>query len=532
MATTSTFVYPENDLDRPAKLSSLLGGFWDGIYDDALPTRFAYWRAQLEKETANLRNECEQVIGVNTTPILSSKEIQHLIINESDLNSVYAVARYGELFPYGNYLSYGQAAQRPLTSFPLPDGLKHVNLISNRLFLPSVTLFEGTDFYLNTDLGFIQFRENPFLNPLFAITNIYENNELVDRSLSLWLRNADYDKQLLSKHHGSVFNVRQESSTAYKKLLTSLYGCSNKGSSYSIITSVVSAVLDVPNVKNKVETVEEIVDDGLKLVIATDTNVYVYKSGATPVVSVGDSVYQHDFLTDSARISEFQAGAVPAGVYALALDNQFLSADYTGSLSFINADVPLIVETVAAKTKVSFELGGWEADVSKFWNEVHSRGLENGQTLANLLDERENPSTEPLAGALPATINPLEFLIQNVLRNNAFLLFLRLSKRGEDFLPIKRLELLRKLLPPHTTLIILIQLDEVAEDNDLNTIIPAGGTLNFAPGVSVSLALTSISLASTTNYTNHVCITISGQIIGGSSPYFGSPYFASPIIWH
>lgn len=70
-----------------------------------------------------------------------------------------------------------------------------------------------------------------------------------------------------------------------------------------------------------------------------------------------------------------------------------------------------------------------------------------GGALAHLLDRRPNGPGEPLAH-LPATINPLEFLIANVLRNNAYLVRIKASSLRRRKLGLYNMRHLRRLLPP------------------------------------------------------------------------------------
>src|SRR5690606_17803300 len=115
---------------------------------------------------------------------------------------------------------------------------------------------------------------------------------------------------------------------------------------------------------------------------------------------------------------QFQRGQVPAELRAVELGRGWLAAGFVGGLTFENKDVPLVVESDGVYTRLSWELGGWDQDVRRFFDQLHARGLANPPTLAQLLDRRTNPAGEPTAANLPATINPLAFLVANVLRNH------------------------------------------------------------------------------------------------------------------
>jgi hypothetical protein len=159
---------------------------------------------------------------------------------------------------------------------------------------------------------------------------------------------------------------------------------------------------------------------------------------------------------------------------ALALDNGFLSSCFYGDLVFENKDVPLHVNTRhrTGYTYVHFDLNGLPADVNKFFEEVHSRGIVLAQqqrneecapphkklgTLAHILDRRKYAETEPGPQHLPATINPLRFLIENVLRNNVFVVRVAVSALGQKHLGLYNIRHLRQLLPPQTAMIVVFE---------------------------------------------------------------------------
>ncbi len=106
---------------------------------------------------------------------------------------------------------------------------------------------------------------------------------------------------------------------------------------------------------------------------------------------------------------------------------------------------------------MEFPLYGNPDRVAEFWDEVHARGVAQGKTLAQLLDQRplELQTGQPLAGALPATINPLEFLLANFFRGNAIAVALRPQSFGADALALSVLRLLRRMLSPYETVLLV-----------------------------------------------------------------------------
>ncbi len=161
------------------------------------------------------------------------------------------------------------------------------------------------------------------------------------------------------------------------------------------------------------------------------------------------------------QVFELNRGAEisPADIQALTIGTGVLAWGFWGDLTFENKQVPVIVESdTAGRTKVSWALGGFPFDVENFWDEVHAAGVQKGQTLANLLDTRENPVGQPTAGMLPTTINPFQFLTNNLLRNNAYLVKVRPGSELTDRLDFMPVEQLRKIQPPHTLMLLIVEL--------------------------------------------------------------------------
>jgi hypothetical protein len=200
---------------------------------------------------------------------------------------------------------------------------------------------------------------------------------------------------------------------------------------------------------------------------------------------------------------------------------------------FENKVVPLIVDTnhPSGYTFVKFDLGGFPADVERFFDELHMRGVDaaetvkeacfyspieyasleafpsrivNGKkvpygmtgrvyravdtgwlyrwapsidaapgtyeqivrvppdrklgTLAHMLDKRRQPDSEPSERHLPATINPLRFLIENVLRNNVFIVRIDVPALGQNRLGLYNVRHLRQVIPPQTAMIVIFEL--------------------------------------------------------------------------
>ena len=474
-----TYTYPSRDLDRAAKLVTYLGSHWAGTFEGKQEMQnLAYVRSQLETQTEQQRDEAIATVSRFELPVLHTDLWAQLVLKETEMNGEeVALHRYGAGAVYGNQPTTGEQYQYGiphgigLYSFVLPTDLRVAPIISNRLTAPSVTLFAGLDYYVDTIRGALHFRENPFENDLIAKRSVFEGDTLVDREVSLWVFRGQFDLDYIFQHFGYVLGIELPSTQSYKNLLNAIWDGMVEGGDYDSVNGAVAAIADAPVVLETEETVAAVFKDSAHLVVATDQHVYRYNIAAEAAVSVGDTVRAGDQLSNAYVIHEFHQGLAPAALHALTLDEGFLIEGYYGGLTFRNASTPLVVDTTGVFTKVSWDLGGWPGDVIQFFDDLHERGVAAGETLAHLLDERTNKVGEPGASNLPATINPLEFLAENVLRNNAFVVQWRPSSFGPNSLGMDRSRELRSIIPPHTGMLYTV---ELAMDEDVVTMEGAG----------------------------------------------------------
>jgi hypothetical protein len=454
----TTYTYPSNDLERADFLISLLGSHWQHTYaGHDLVKQYVEARALEEQQSALNLTEAQQAMCRLEIRTHHTDNWYMLTLKESDQDS--DPLRYGEGGVYGGPYSYGTPYDRPLYAFPLPEDLKAVTCLFNRITEPSLSWVSGLDFTIDTERQRIVFRENPFNNALVSSREIFEDGELTDHEAVLWLFRGQFDWEYARKHFGYVVSLyAPESSDHYTAAINAVFDALVEGSSKKPVELALSALTGIPLVVEDEETVELIQRDNHYLVIATDQHVYRFHLSDEPIVDVGDTVYAGQSLTAGLRFYELNHGEVPADLYALALDNGFISG-YADNLTFRNESVPLIVEeNVDGYTKVSFELGGQNTDVRAFWNDVHARGMAADTTLGHLLDIRGPAAvSEPTAASLPSTVNPLEFLVSNILRFHAFCVRINTGVVDTELLGKLLPSVLPKIVPPWTALIIWME---------------------------------------------------------------------------
>jgi hypothetical protein len=465
-------------------------------------------------------------------------------------------------------LAFDQAAANELYSFPLPKKLRGVSQIFNKITFPTVVMAENVDYTIDVDRNALVFIADPFSNPA-VIKRAIQVDGVPDEEIVLWGFAGKFDYEYVFNQFAYALGIKLKTSQNYKDLINAIFSSLVAGGmAAKNLDLALAAITGMPVVMEPVETVEVVEYDSAGLLIVTDKNVYKFQEAAIPLVVVGQRVTAGSQLIRGFEINEFFFGNsnIPAdeGVVdrpdivalltdnayetiaaenddelivnadkicqprkvlsALALDNGFLSTCFYGDLVFENKVVPLHVDSdhPSGYTFVKFDLGGFPADVERFFDELHLRGIEAAETvkescfytpieyasleafpkrgligrvyravdtgwlyrwspsfdtppgtyeqivrvpperklgtLAHMLDKRRQPEGEPTKNNLPDTINPLRFLIENALRNNVFIVRIDVPALGQNRLGLYNVRHLRQVIPPQTAMIVIFEL--------------------------------------------------------------------------
>jgi hypothetical protein len=325
---------------------------------------------------------------------------------------------------------------------------------------------------------------------------------VVDEVATLWVFRGQFDWEQVYRQFAYVLGLKLQSSSGYRDIMNAVFDSIVGGTTQRAMQLAMSVITGIPLVVETEETVVEVTTDANHLLVVTDQHAYRFKNTATATAAAGDVVHTGDSLVDALAFYELNHGDVPTAIPALAMGAGFLASCYYGDLVFENKSVPL--ETTEAEdapygyTYVRFGLGGFPLDVTKFFDDMHLRGIAEAErpiaecedvetitipeigmddryirrgTLAHRLDTRTTRVGEPTAAALPATINPLQFLVANVLRNNLTVIRVNMSGLGADALGLHHAELLHRIMPPHTAVIVLVVLDTEVDSIDPATYI-------------------------------------------------------------
>lgn len=483
------YVFPNTVYDQPANLLAVLGSWWarDFAGTDQV-SALVDGKAQIENQS--LFNLMEVIASISrfSVPIYHTENWYPLYLLASQRNDAEtSLLQYDGSANYDQGYLYDVPKDQPFNSFPCPPTLINAPLILNRFTDPTMTQNNGIDFVLNNDA--IIFRNNPFDDPRVATRIVYTNGIATDTEAILWVYQGQFDWDLIYQQFAYVIGLRLQSSAGYRDLMNAIFNAIVGGTSRGDIMAAFSAMTGVPLVRETIETVTDIVTDPVNVIVITDQHVYKYGLNALPIVQIGDIVTRGAALTDALQFFELNCGVVPDSLAALAIGQGFLATCFYGDLVFEDKDLPLTVITddESGYTKVTWPLGGFPLDVDKFFDELHARGVTAAEvplgqcditqktirypvndcgeeeiiarrgTLAHYLDLRPVQVGEPTASQLPQTVNPLRFLVQNILRNNAAIVRIK-AAAGNSGVGLHNVRLLRKVIPPETALIVIVDL--------------------------------------------------------------------------
>ena len=406
-----TFRYPSNDFDRVGQLMGVVGSFWENVFDQrAFIHDTVFAKGQLEQQTVQQLRELFDGVSRFKLPVLHKERWHALTLLESDRNTGKAAQLLydgSEVYDAIGPFQYGVPRALERFAWDAPTDLVDAKVITNRITNASLTLTLGVDFQLAQES--VIFREDPFLNDLVPKRDVIVGNEVVDQEIRLWIFHGLFDFQYVFEQFGYVLQLALASSQGYKDIVNAAFDALTEGTHARSIQNAFEAMTGAKLVVEEEETVEEVRTEIGRQLVITDKTVYQFNPTANILVSVGEELVEGQALADTLQFFEFNRGQCPteAQCPAVALGRGFLGRGFFGDLVFENKAVPLVVETdVEGFTKVSWKLGGFPGDIELFFDQLHERGVVEGETLANLLDTRTNKVGEPGPSNLPATINP------------------------------------------------------------------------------------------------------------------------------
>lgn len=436
-------------------LLNLLGSFWSEIYqDDGQLATILDGISLFQWQAAINMDETRRSTDWSEMPIWHREQWYRLVLRDGQQLSRGIPYLYGREIRFGpnDGIEHTFGEYRvSFTSYAIPDSLVRAACAVDQLREASAWLTYGIDFFIDPDTKLIYFLVDPLADERFQKEEVTVDGELI-RQTVVWLHQVDIDKQILQTNLGSAMQFWAKSSPRYKELLTALSAAYAGGGTKALLQRIIAAITGAAFALTT-ETVVSVVQETRQILVLTDQHVYSAPAETEAVVAAGDALTPGDPIFDIAKLVTFRHGTVPDWLTSLTLGKDFLAPSIPGPLVFLNESVPLTLEGQV----VRFDIGGDAASVAAFWASVDEFGETSGVTLGERLDSR-GPGHLPLyPGFLPQTINPLEFLIQNMFRENIWLLQLK-QTADSNWLPVYWSQLLRELTPPHTSVLVVAEL--------------------------------------------------------------------------
>lgn len=458
--------YRDNPYDCGDQMLRGLGTYWYYIYQDRAKLQNHY-RGFFEEAGQTYLNFLETMATISrfNIPVFHKENWHYLTFLESDINS--QILRYGDGANYGDGYQYGVRFVKTDNSITLPENLRSAQFMFNRLLEPSKTWVAGVDFKIDVPGNKVYFRDNPFDSDLVAKRNIVDDaGNVIDRQAALWIYGGEYDLQYCWIHWGYALKVWMQSSGWYKDFINALANSYVQAPTLASLQGMLSALTGIPLIIEPTETVEVVLTEPDVKQVVTDQHVYELPLTANVIVAAGDVLHGGEPITDGLLLLELN-DRLPTAIElpGFSFGTNFLAqtaplGPLFSELLFENKVVPLqyIGIDQEGKAEVRFEVSGFPGDVEAFWVAVQRRGWDSGKVLADYLDKRANPVGPPDPANLPATINPLEFILENLMRNNLMLIKIRPEQFPAGAPGTEFFHYLRRALPPQVTYAVYVEL--------------------------------------------------------------------------
>lgn len=439
-------------LDSVDGLLGLLGSFWTELYEERTQVEsFCEGVAETEKQLRQDTDQVDRALSFTEIDPYRTERWYPVQLNESELNSTPGtVLRFNEGATFGNQADgsvhvYGAPVAR-YYSFPVPANLRGFQYMAARLTLSGATYTNGIQVLLDTERSLLLFKDNPLLDPNLGHQVLSDGTQST-QSVTVWLSDALFEHSDVYRQHGFVFGlpVNQDSAVA-KPGLEAVSDAVVGGSSVLSLSKLLEAGTGIPFARTAQTVLYSFVDRGGRVVI-TDKAVHRMAAAAPVPWSVGSVIPAGSFVSSDVAIADCRRGTAPDWLKALVLHRGLRDSGVTGDVTFGNQLVPLQASYATGEEVTQFELGGSPEAVASFFAILSQRLSAAGLRLAALTSASGEPAGQ---------INPLRFLIKNWLRNS--LLLVKITGTALLSPGAAHLAKLRSLLPPHTALVVLTDL--------------------------------------------------------------------------
>lgn len=336
---------------------------------------------------------------------------------------------YGEgtVFRMGKMANFADFVTYPLSSGISGGAMSIVDNIVN----PKVVLKKGDDADFVIRNNTIVFRreddplseQSPFEK--FDIPgSASDDPEDADVEAVLWASDVLFDRNYIADHLSYALGADAPSSDVVKRILNAAWSSVASGLTPELVKTLMAAMLNIPVIQNKTETVIDISRSEDATLVRTNAGVYKVSPKATLRMDVysGAVLKRGDLLDESLRIYPFLnvAGAETDAGFSVPLEQDIPSIPVPRDILRAKTEHGVYVmwgETVVKRSASSpsdangmphlyFDIGGSEDDVSAFWNDVWAKAEEDGVSMESYLGPEGSP------------VSPAEFFVRNLVGAN------------------------------------------------------------------------------------------------------------------
>ncbi len=437
-----------NITQNQKELINALGTFWSSFFleQDQLKTFLDAWSC-IGEQGINDFNELVQNTFVKTCNAFHTVKYKPIKIYKNELNVTESnYIKYGENNTYTaeTELYYGKKKSTTMYSFPLVNEIKNFIGVTDTIKNPSFFKFKGDDVTITNDT--ITFKENPF-SVLDSKKEITGTN--LQEYISLIILNAEIDINQLQTSFGEILGLDiAESSYYLKNIIENYWNCLITGCTSLNIYKLIGSILNVP-VSNETETIIDAGENETTAWIVTNKHIYKSNKNSKFTKKPGEKVYIGEFLTTAAKLIKPENAATE--LKGITLGKNYTNNITKYDLTFVNStNCPISIESA---TRHTFKILGNSDDITNFWNEYYRRCDEKGINGVTLLDGcAENNN-----------INPMEFVINNILKHNHIFLNINANELDVPKEALKRLNLIQKINNPHSAIFLILN-TEIKED--------------------------------------------------------------------
>lgn len=185
--------------------------------------------------------------------------------------------------------------------FLLPDKIKGLNFLYNKIFEPSTILESEQDYRIEGD--YIYFSKNIFDD--FEYPGLAKRREGTSTIVSFWAPQAEVDKEYIYEHFGRMLDIYEPSSESYKSFIQGIWFYYMNGPTINRITSAMNIIGGYPVASEDGEIVLSIKLINNIYYIKTTANVYQIPDKVDLAVSVGDVLSAFQFLTTAYTVTDY-----------------------------------------------------------------------------------------------------------------------------------------------------------------------------------------------------------------------------------